>query len=56
MVVSNPYDPTGVNPFGKWFYGPWFNPPTPVCVNGLPAGCIEVGLVPNEYANPANPG
>ena len=30
MVVSNPYDPSGVNPFGKWFYGPWFNPPTPV--------------------------
>jgi FtsP/CotA-like multicopper oxidase with cupredoxin domain len=56
MVVSNPYDPMGVNPFGKWFYGPWFNPPTPVCVNGQPVGCIEVGLVPNEYANPLNPG
>ncbi len=56
MVVSNPYDPTGVNPFGKWFYGPWFNPPTPVCVNGGPVGCIEVGLVPNEYADPANLG
>jgi FtsP/CotA-like multicopper oxidase with cupredoxin domain len=56
MVVSNPYDPTGVNPFGKWFYGPWFNPPTPVCVNGQPAGCIDVGLVPNEYADPLNPG
>jgi FtsP/CotA-like multicopper oxidase with cupredoxin domain len=56
MVVSNPYDPGGVNPFGKWFYGPWFNPPTPVCVNGQPAGCIEVGLVPNEYADPNNPG
>jgi FtsP/CotA-like multicopper oxidase with cupredoxin domain len=56
MVVSNPYDPSGVNPFGKWFYGPWFNPPTPVCVNGGPVGCIEVGLVPNEYADPANPG
>ena len=53
MVVSNPYDPSGVNPFGKWFYGPWFNPPTPVCVNGLPVGCIDVGLVPNEYAGTA---
>jgi FtsP/CotA-like multicopper oxidase with cupredoxin domain len=50
MVVSNPYDVSGVNPFGKWFYGPWFNPPTPVCVNGQPVGCIDVGLVPNEYA------
>ncbi|MCJ7797960.1 MAG: hypothetical protein MUQ56_14575, partial [Thermoleophilia bacterium] len=54
MVVSNPYDVTGVNPFGKWFYGPWFNPPTPVCVNGLPVGCIEVGLVPNEYFGTAD--
>jgi FtsP/CotA-like multicopper oxidase with cupredoxin domain len=53
MVVSNPYDPMGVNPFGKWFYGPWFNPPTPVCVNGGPVGCIDVGLVPNEYAGTA---
>ncbi len=52
MVATNPYDVTGVNPFGKWFYGPWFNPPTPVCVNGQPAGCIEVGLVPNEYYQP----
>ena len=52
MVVSNPYDVTGVNAFGRWFYGPWFNPPTPVCVNGQPVGCIEVGLVPNEYHQP----
>jgi FtsP/CotA-like multicopper oxidase with cupredoxin domain len=51
MPVTNPYDPTGTNAFGRWFYGPWFNPPTPVCVNGGPDGCIEVGLVPNEYAN-----
>jgi len=57
MVASNPYDPTGMNAFGRWFYGPWFNPPTPVCgVDGKPVGCIEVGLVPNEYADPATPG
>jgi FtsP/CotA-like multicopper oxidase with cupredoxin domain len=49
MPVTNPYDVTGTNAFGRWFYGPWFNPPTPVCVNGLPLGCIEVGTVPNEY-------
>jgi FtsP/CotA-like multicopper oxidase with cupredoxin domain len=49
MTVTNPYDPTGTNPFGRWFYGPWFNPPTPVCVNGGPVGCIEVGTVPNPY-------
>jgi FtsP/CotA-like multicopper oxidase with cupredoxin domain len=54
MPVTNPYDPTGTNAFGRWFYGPWFNPPTPVCVNGGPPGCIEVGLVPNEYYDPVN--
>ncbi len=49
MTVTNPWDPTGTNPFGRWFYGPWFNPPTPTCVNGGPVGCIDVGPVPNPY-------
>ena len=49
MPVTNPWDPTGTNPFGRWFYGPWFNPPTPVCVNGGPVGCIENGPLPNTY-------
>jgi FtsP/CotA-like multicopper oxidase with cupredoxin domain len=52
MTVTNPWDPTGTNAYGRWFYGPWFNPPTPVCVNGGPAGCIEVGTVPNPYKSP----
>jgi FtsP/CotA-like multicopper oxidase with cupredoxin domain len=52
MSVQNPYDLTGTNAFGRWHYGPWFNPPTPECVNGLPVGCIEVGPVPNEYYQP----
>jgi FtsP/CotA-like multicopper oxidase with cupredoxin domain len=52
MTVTNPWDPTGTNAFGRWFYGPWFNPPTPTCVNGGPAGCIEVGPVPNPYHQP----
>jgi FtsP/CotA-like multicopper oxidase with cupredoxin domain len=62
MTVTNPWDPTGTNPFGRWFYGPWFNPPTPTCVNGGPVGCIEVGPVPNPYYGtapwepPMNPG
>ena len=34
MTVTNPWDPTGTNAFGRWFYGPWFNPPTPVCGAG----------------------
>ncbi|OPY80970.1 MAG: Spore coat protein A [Syntrophorhabdus sp. PtaU1.Bin153] len=49
MTVQNPYDLTGTNPLGRWHYGPWFNPPTPTCVNGLPVGCVEVGPVPNPY-------
>jgi len=61
MTVQNPWDLTGTNAFGRWHYGPWFNPPVPECVNGLPVGCIEVGPVPNEYhqpicdTNPADP-
>jgi FtsP/CotA-like multicopper oxidase with cupredoxin domain len=62
MTVTNPWDPTGTNPFGRWFYGPWFNPPTPTCIDGGPVGCIEVGPVPNPYYGtaswepPFNPG
>jgi FtsP/CotA-like multicopper oxidase with cupredoxin domain len=26
---QNPYDPMGVNAFGRWDYGPWFWPPAP---------------------------
>ena len=24
MTAQNPYDDTGVNPYGRWHYGPWF--------------------------------
>lgn len=44
--AQNPYDITGLNPFGRWHYGPWFWPPT--------TG-ITYGPVPNPYADPANP-
>jgi len=30
MPAQNPYDDTGVNPYGRWHYGPWFFPPTDV--------------------------
>ena len=52
MTVQNPWDLTGTNALGRWHYGPWFNPPTPVCVNGGPVGCIEVGAISNEYYQP----
>ena len=54
MSAQNPWDLGGMNAFGRWHYGPWFNPPTPTCTApNTPAGCIEVGPVPNEYAGTA---
>ncbi len=56
MSAQNPWDLTGTNAFGRWHYGPWFIQSTPVCdANGLPAGCIEVGPVPNPYCLPQPP-
>jgi FtsP/CotA-like multicopper oxidase with cupredoxin domain len=45
VPAQNPYDIEGVNPFGRWHYGPWFWPPT---VD------IEQGPVPNPYYDPIN--
>jgi FtsP/CotA-like multicopper oxidase with cupredoxin domain len=45
MTAQNPYDPSGVNPFGRWPYGPWFFPPT----------TNTIQPVPNLYYDPANP-
>jgi FtsP/CotA-like multicopper oxidase with cupredoxin domain len=50
MSAQNPGDVGGMNAFGRWHYGPWFTPPTPTCTApNTPAGCIEVGPLPNEY-------
>jgi FtsP/CotA-like multicopper oxidase with cupredoxin domain len=48
MPAQNPYNPdlSGVNPMGRWMYGPWFWPPT---TN------IAYGPVPNPYYGPASP-
>ena len=43
MTAQNPYDISGVNPFGRWHYGPWFWPPT---TN------VTYGPVPNPYYDP----
>ena len=56
MTVQNPYDLTGTNAFGRWHYGPWFFPPTPVCGSvpgAVPPYCIEQGPVDNPYFDPA---
>ncbi|MSM40120.1 MAG: multicopper oxidase domain-containing protein [Geobacter sp.] len=44
MPAQNPYNPdlSGVNPFGRWMYGPWFYPPT----------VIKHGPVANPYHDP----
>jgi FtsP/CotA-like multicopper oxidase with cupredoxin domain len=49
MPAQNPWNPdlSGMNPFGRWHYGPWFYPPTTF---------LAVGPVANPYADPANPG
>ena len=46
MTTTNPGDPTGQNPFGRWQYAPWFYPPSP----------ITYGPTANPYyTGPGNP-
>jgi FtsP/CotA-like multicopper oxidase with cupredoxin domain len=54
MPAQNPFNPdlSGINAAGRWHYGPWFFPPTPVCgssADAVPPYCVEFGSVPNEY-------
>ena len=59
MPAQNPYNPnlSGINDMGRWHYGPWFFPSTPICgsiVGGEVAVkpfCIDFGPVANPYAN-----
>jgi FtsP/CotA-like multicopper oxidase with cupredoxin domain len=45
MTMQNPGDPSGMNQFGRWQYGPWFWPPT----------SPTHGPVANPYYNPLDP-
>jgi len=45
VPAQNPADVSGVNPMGRWHYGPWFWPPT---VN------IDYPPVANPYYDPIN--
>jgi FtsP/CotA-like multicopper oxidase with cupredoxin domain len=52
MPAQNPFNPdlSGVNPVGRWVYGPWFWPPPPICGSNADAVkpfCMEYGTVPN---------
>ncbi|HET8600891.1 MAG TPA: multicopper oxidase domain-containing protein, partial [Segeticoccus sp.] len=40
MPAQNPGDPTGLSPYGRWMYGPWFWPP---------ASDTKYGPIPNPY-------
>ena len=57
MPAQNPYNPdlSGINAMGRWHYGPWFWPPTPLCGSSPDAVkpfCIENGPVPNPLYDP----
>ncbi|MFA5866427.1 MAG: hypothetical protein WC891_00470 [Actinomycetota bacterium] len=43
MPNQNPADISGMNAMGRWFYGPWFHPPT---TN------LTYGPIPNPYYDP----
>ena len=43
MSAQNPWDLAGVNAFGRWHYGPWFNPPVPECLTGARSGASTAG-------------
>ncbi len=45
VPAQNPWNTDGVNPFGRWMYGPWFWPPTTD---------IKHGPIPNPYYDPVN--
>jgi FtsP/CotA-like multicopper oxidase with cupredoxin domain len=53
MPNQNPWDPSGMNAFGRWHYGPWFWPPTAGIKYG-PIGNPYYGTDPWEP--PQNPG
>jgi FtsP/CotA-like multicopper oxidase with cupredoxin domain len=58
MPAQNPYNPdmSGINAMGRWHYGPWFWPPTPLCYSAggtdplaVPPYCVSVAALPNPY-------
>ena len=58
MPAENPFNLAmdGMNPYGRWFYGPWFYPATPLCgssPNAVPPYCITRGTVPNPFYDAA---
>ncbi len=61
MPAQNPFnaDMSGINAMGRWMYGPWFWPPTPLCFDkggsdprAVKPYCVDVAAVPNPYYDP----
>lgn len=46
MPVQNAYDPSGMNPFGRWHYALWFWPPA--------TDHLQYPPIPNPYYDPVN--
>ncbi len=56
VPAQNPYDFTGVNPFGRWHYGPWFWPPTTGVLNPpVPNPYFGQPFQPNEMPGVPHP-
>lgn len=58
MPAQNPFNPnlSGINDMGRWHYGPWFFPGTPLCFasggtdpEAVKPYCIDFPPVLNEY-------
>jgi FtsP/CotA-like multicopper oxidase with cupredoxin domain len=53
MPAQNPFNPdfSGINAMGRWHYGPWFWPPTPLCGtnNAVPPWCVDFIETANPY-------
>jgi FtsP/CotA-like multicopper oxidase with cupredoxin domain len=52
VPAENPADPSGVNPLGRWSYGPWAVPPAPVAHPPLSVNAPNLpnpSLVPESF-------
>jgi len=54
MPAQNPNDPTGVNQFGRWDYGPWAWPPFTMVANGPVESAPGSGIMIPGTPNPSN--
>ncbi len=62
MPAQNPFNPdqSGINAMGRWHYGPWFFPATPLCFSSggtdpqaTTPFCVTHATAPNPYYDPS---